>query len=144
MIVTGLFFGASQVPFIKWVWYAASCVAFLAVLWVLFGPLMEEARARDQVRRDTYVRNAILLTVLWLIYPVLVLAGPDGLGLLAPTPATAGLTILDLVAKVVYGIIAMFGSKAVASADLIRGEVAAAEITTHAIPSGALRPARRG
>ncbi len=143
MIVTGLFFGASQVPLIKWVWYAASCVAFLAVLWVLFGPLMEEARARDQVRRDTYVRNAILLTVLWLIYPLLVLAGPDGLGLLPPTPATAGITVLDLVAKVVYGIIAMFGSRAVASADLIRGEVAAAEIVTHAIPSGALRPARR-
>jgi bacteriorhodopsin len=144
MIVTGLFFGASQVPFIKWVWYAASCVAFLAVLWVLFGPLMEEARARDQVRRDAYVRNTILLTVLWLIYPLLVLAGPDGLGLLAPTPATAGLTILDLVAKVVYGVIVMLGSKAITSADLIRGEVAAAEITTHAIPSGALRPARRG
>ena len=144
MIVTGLFFGASQVPFIKWVWYAASCVAFLAVLWVLFVPLMEEARARDQVRRDAYVRNTLLLTVLWLIYPVLVLAGPDGLGLLAPTPATAGITILDLVAKVVYGLIAMVGSKAITSADLIRGEVAAAEIVTHAIPSGALRPARRG
>ena len=44
MIVTGLFFGASQDPFIKWVWYIASCAAFLAVLWVLFGPLMQEAR----------------------------------------------------------------------------------------------------
>jgi bacteriorhodopsin len=143
MIVTGLFFGASQVPFIKWVWYAASCVAFLAVLWVLFGPLMEEARARDQVRRDVYVRNAIILTVLWLIYPVLVLAGPDGIGVLSPTSATAGITVLDLVAKVVYGLIAMVGSKAMTSADLIRGEVSAAEITTHAIPSGALRPARR-
>ena len=70
MIVTGLFFGLSQVPVIKWVWYGASCVAFLAVLWVLFAPLMQEARARDQVRRDVYMRNAVLLTVLWLIYPV--------------------------------------------------------------------------
>lgn len=144
MIVTGLFFGASQVPFIKWVWYAASCVAFLAVLWVLFVPLMQEAQARDQVRRDAYARNVIILTVLWLIYPLLVLAGPDGLGLLAPLPATAGLTVLDLAAKVVYGVISMLGSRAASSADLIRGEVAAAEIATYAIPSGALRPARRG
>lgn len=144
MIVTGLFFGASQVPFIKWVWYAASCVAFLAVLWVLWAPLLEEARARDQVRRDVYVRNAGLLTVLWLVYPVLVLLGPDGLGLLAPTSATAGITILDLAAKVAYGLFAMVGSKAITSADLIRGEVSAAEVVTHAVPSGALRPARRG
>lgn len=143
MIVTGLFFGASQDPFIKWVWYIASCVAFLAVLWVLFVPLMQEARARDQVRRDAYVRNTVVLTVLWLIYPVLVLAGPDGLGILGATPATAGLTVLDLTAKVAYGIMAMFGSRAITTADLVRGEVSAAEITTHSIPSGALRPARR-
>lgn len=143
MIVTGLFFGASQDPFIKWVWYIASCVAFLAVLWVLFGPLMQEARARDQVRRDAYVRNTLVLTVLWLIYPVLVLAGPDGLGILPATPATAGLAVLDLVAKVAYGIMAMAGSRAITTADLVRGEVSAAEITTHSIPSGALRPARR-
>ena len=144
MIVTGLFFGASQAPFIKWVWYAASCIAFLAVLWVLFVPLMEEARARDQVRRDAYVRNVILLTVLWLIYPLLVLAGPDGYGVIAPALATAALTVLDLVAKVAYGLVAMVGSKAVTSADLIRGEVSAAEIVTHAVPSGSLRPMRRG
>jgi len=143
MIVTGLFFGASQDPFIKWVWYIASCIAFLAVLWVLFGPLMQEARGRDQVRRDAYVRNTIVLTVLWLIYPVLVLTGPDGLGILGSTPATAGLTVLDLTAKVAYGIMAMVGSRAVTTADLVRGEVSAAEITTHSIPSGALRPARR-
>lgn len=143
MIVTGLFFGASQVPFIKWVWYIASCVAFLAVLWVLFGPLMQEARARDQVRRDAYVRNTLILTVLWLIYPVLVLAGPDGLGILPALYATAGITVLDLVAKVVYGIISMVGSRSITSADLIRGEVSAAEVATHSIPSGALRPARR-
>ncbi len=148
MIVTGLFFGLSQAPFIKWVWYGASCVAFLAVLWALFVPLMEEARARDQVRRDAYVRNAILLTVLWVLYPVIVLLGPDGTGLLGPnsligpTVATAALTVLDLVAKVGYGVLAMFGSKAVASADLIRGELQAAEIATHAVPSGALRPGR--
>ncbi len=104
---------------------------------------MQEARARDQVRRDTYVRNAILLTVLWLIYPVLVLAGPDGLGLLAPTPATAGIAVLDLVAKVAYGLVALIGSRAITSADLIRGEVSAAEVVTRAVPSGALRPARR-
>ena len=71
------------------------------------------------------------------------LAGPDGLGVLPALYATAALTVLDLVAKVLYGLIAMFGSKAITSADLIRGEVSAVEIATDAIPSGALRPARR-
>lgn len=143
MIVTGLFFGASEAPFNKWVWYAASCVAFLAVLWVLFVPLREEALGRDQVRRDVYSRNVAILTVLWLLYPVLVLLGPDGLGMWPAALATPAIAILDLVAKVAYGIVAMFGSRQVTTADLIRDEVSSVEIATHAIPSGALRPAYR-
>jgi bacteriorhodopsin len=142
MIVTGLFFGASQDPFAKWVWYIASCVAFLAVLYVLFGPLREEAMGRDQTRANTYKLNVGLLTVLWLLYPIFVILGPDGLGYWSALFTTALIVILDLVAKVAYGLLAMVGSKRITTEDMTRGEVTPAEVTTHSVPSGPFRVSR--
>ena len=142
MIVTGLFFGASEDPFAKWVWYIASCVAFLAVLYVLFGPMREEAMGRDQTRANVYKLNTALLTVLWLLYPVFVILGPDGLGYWSALFTTALVVVLDLVAKVAYGLMAMVGSKRITTEDMTRGEVTPAEVTTHSVPSGPFRVSR--
>lgn len=136
MIVTGLFFGASQEPFQKWTWYITSCVAFLAVYYVLFGPLREEAQARDEERRSAYNRDVVILAVLWLLYPIFVILGPDGLGIWTATLSTAAIAILDLVAKVVYGFITMAGSKKAADGDLARHTVAPASLVSHSVPSG--------
>ena len=103
MIVTGLFFGMSEDPFNKWVWYLTSCAAFLAVYWVLFGPMRQEAQARDPERRGAYTRNVGIPAVLWLLYPVIVILGPDGLQYWTATFATACITLLDLTAKVRHG-----------------------------------------
>ncbi len=140
MILTGLFFGLSDDPFPKWVWFVTSCVAFLAVYYVLLLPMKEEASLRDQARRNAYRRNLPILGGLWLIYPIVVFLGPDGIGAWSATLATACITILDLTAKVGYGFISMGGSKQIASADLARGEVSAAMVSTHAVPSGAPAP----
>lgn len=142
MIVTGLFFGASEDPFAKWVWYIASCVAFLAVLYVLFGPMREEAMGRDQTRANVYRLNTALLTVLWLLYPIFVILGPDGLGYWSALFTTAVIVVLDLVAKVAYGLLAMVGSKRITTEDMTRGEVTPAEVTTHSVPSGPFRVSR--
>ena len=140
MILTGLFFGLSEDPFAKWAWYITSCVAFAAVYYILLLPLMKEASMRDEQRRRTYRRNLPILAVLWLIYPVFVVLGPDGVGVWSATLATAAIVILDLTAKVIYGFIAMGGSKRTADADLARGEVSPAMISTHAVPSGMPAP----
>ena len=136
MIVTGLFFGLSDEPVAKWTWYVASCVAFLAVYTVLFGSLRLESEARDAERRRAYGRNLPVLVVLWLLYPVIVILGPDGLRIWSPTLATACITILDLAAKVGYGLLSMAGSKAIAGADVKRAAPTAAAIEIHAVPSG--------
>ena len=143
MIVTGLFFGLSDDPVAKWTWYIASCAAFLAVYYILFGPMKAEAEARDMARRSTYARNLPILSGLWLLYPIVVLLGPDGLKIWSPVLATACLTILDLAAKVGYGLVSMGGSKQIADEDIRRGEVEAAEISTHSVPSGAPVPLSR-
>ncbi len=69
MIVTGLFYGMSVDPFAKWMWFITSCVAFLAVYYILFGAMRKEAMARDSERRSAYTRNVLILSALWLLYP---------------------------------------------------------------------------
>ena len=95
---------------------------------------------RDSERRSAYRRNLPILGVLWFLYPIFVIFGPDGVGYWSPVVATAAIVILDLTAKVVYGFIAMGGSKRVADADLTRGEVSPAMVSTHAVPSGTPAP----
>ena len=140
MIITGLFFGLSEDPVAKWTWYITSCVAFAAVYYILLLPLMKEATMRDGERRNAYRRNLPILGILWLLYPIFVILGPDGVGTWSATVATAAIVILDLTAKVVYGFIAMGGSKRITDADLARGEVSPAMVSTHAVPSGMPAP----
>lgn len=140
MILAGLFFGMSVDPFAKWMWFIVSCVAFLAVYYILFGALKREAAMRDSERRSAYDRNVVILSALWLLYPILVFFGPDGIYAWSATFTTSVIVILDLTSKVVYGFIAMGGSRAITDADLARGSVSPAMIATHAVPSGAPAP----
>lgn len=140
MVLTGLFFGMSVDPVAKWTWFITSCAAFLAVYYILFVALWQESSARDGERRSAYRRNMLILSGLWLLYPVLVFFGPDGIYAWSATVTTALIVILDLTSKVVYGFIAMVGTKAITDADIARGEVSAAMISTHAVPSGSPAP----
>jgi len=140
MILTGLFFGISVESYAKWTWFIASCVAFLAVYYILFGALRGEANARDGERRSTYGRNVIILSALWLLYPIIIFFGPDGIYAWSATVTTAFITILDLTAKVAYGFVSMGGSKTITTADLARHDASPAMISTHTVPSGSPEP----
>lgn len=136
MIVTGLFSGLSEDPTHRFVWFGVSCGAFLAVYAALFGPLRREASLRDGARRRAYGRNALVLAVLWLIYPVVVGLGPHGAGVISPTTETGWIAVVDLLAKVAYGLIFSHDSKIIATGDLHRGEVVAEPVVEHTVPSG--------
>lgn len=108
MILTGLFAGLSGTTGPKWTWYALSSGAFLAVLYLLWGPLLAEARSRGGHPATPRVRAyrilAGYLSVIWFIYPIVWALGPLGAKAWGITLDAAIFTILDLVAKVVFGI----------------------------------------
>ena len=137
MIVTGLFYGASEATGPKYIWFIVSCGAFLAVYATLFGPLLREARARDDVRRSAYLRSAVVLAVLWLVYPVVDLLGNNGIQAVGALVTTAVLTVTDLLAKVAYGFLSTHGTSRVAEHDLAVGAIEPAPVSSEAVPSSA-------
>ena len=118
MIVTAFAFGASEVPAIKWTWFLVSCIAFVAVYYVLFIPHMQaNAAERDDVRL-TYRRNVVALSVLWLIYPIILAVAPDGGRLIGDVAGVLSIAVLDVVAKVVYGLMAVVSDTKATDIDL--------------------------
>lgn len=121
MIATALFFGLSPVAWIKWSWFAISCGAFGAVYYLIWGPLRDEAGQQRADVRKTYGTNAALLSIIWLIYPLLLLIDPEGLHWIGSTADVAAIALLDLTAKVAYGLFSVSEHARIAEADLALG-----------------------
>ncbi len=105
MIVTALFFGLASVFWIKWTWFLVSCAAFLGVYYVIWVPLLHENQSEEPKVQSDYRRNAVILSVLWLIYPLILAVSTDGLGLISSALGVALIAIIDLVSKVAYGLL---------------------------------------
>jgi bacteriorhodopsin len=102
MIVTGLISSLAQVPVVKWVWYVWSCVAFVGVLYLLWGPLRAMAVERGGALGGAYTKNVTFLTVIWFLYPIVFLAGPEGLKIITDPTSVLAILVMDVIAKVVY------------------------------------------
>jgi bacteriorhodopsin len=118
MIATAFAFGASEVGWMKWTWFIISCAAFLGVYYVIWGSQMEaNALERDDIR-STYRRNATILSVLWFIYPVILAVAPDGLNIVSDAFSVLVIAILDVLAKVAYGLMAVSSDSKATDRDL--------------------------
>ncbi len=118
MILTALFFGASEVLWIKWAWFIISCVAFLGVYYVIWVSQIEANKLERDDIRSAYRRDATILSVLWLIYPLVLLVSPDGLYAIGGTTAIALIAILDVLSKVVYGLLTVASDTKATDRDL--------------------------
>ena len=115
MILTALFFGASEVAWIRGTWFLVSCVAFLGVCYVAWVSNMQaNALERDDVRAN-YRRDAAILSVLWLI---ILAVAPDGLHWIGDAASVLLIGVLDVVPKVVYGLTAVASDTKTADRDL--------------------------
>lgn len=107
MIVTGLAGAlATASPGVRIAWWAISCGALLALLYFLVEALSEAAKRQpeDVASLAGTLRNMII--VLWLAYPVVWILGTEGtVGVLPLYWETAAFMVLDLTAKVGFGLV---------------------------------------
>lgn len=122
MILTGLFGALSLDSTHKYVWFIVSCGFFLAVLALVWGPVRSAAVEQGAQTAALYNKLLGILTVLWFIYPVLWILGTEGTGSISLNTEVAVFTIIDLTAKVGFGLLLVTGIKKMTAS----GEVAAA------------------
>ena len=102
MIVAGLISSLATTGGVKWAFYGWSCAAFLGVLYLLWGPLRVAVQARGEAVAKAYGSNLTMLSVLWLIYPVVFLVGPEGIARVSDAATVWAFLVLDVLAKVAY------------------------------------------
>lgn len=86
-------------------WWGVSTGFFVVLLVFLFSGLSDKVSKLDSETQGTFNILRILIVILWSAYPVWWLIGSEGLGVLGLTTETAGFAVLDLTAKVGFGII---------------------------------------
>ncbi len=102
MILTGFVAGLTDRPSLKWSFYACSCASFLAIYALLFGPY-KKLTATGPHGAD-FAKKAVVLSAIWLAYPIVFLLGQEGARAWPPIVDAVLFTILDLLAKVAYGL----------------------------------------
>jgi sensory rhodopsin len=103
-IALGLVAAVVAAP-LKWVLYLAGMVTFAAVVYHAYAPFDEAARQNDEATFALYRKLRAFLVVLWLVYPVIWLAGPNAFQLMDVETTALVVTYIDLVAKVGFGFI---------------------------------------
>jgi bacteriorhodopsin len=102
MIWTGFAAALTDNMTVKWTFYITSCIAFLFIFKLLFGDFKRYAATGPN--SADYNRKAVILSVLWLAYPFVFILGQEGLRLWSPSTDAVLYTVLDLTAKVAYGL----------------------------------------
>jgi len=87
------------------IWWGVSTGFLLVLLYMLYGSLADKASKLSGEAASTFSTLRNLIVVVWLIYPVWWIVGTEGLRLISLNIETAGFMVLDLVAKVGFGII---------------------------------------
>ena len=118
MILTAFIFAASETDWTKWTWFIISCAAFVAIYYVIWMPQLRASdNERDDVR-SSYRRSAMILSVLWFLYPWVLLVSPDGLNVISDAWGVLLIAILDVLSKVVYGFTSIADDSAATDRDL--------------------------
>jgi bacteriorhodopsin len=129
MIATGVIAAFTADDTVKYVWFAVSCGAFLGVLYALVGPIAAAAKTQGPAVAGLYRRLMSVLVGLWFVYPVLWLLGTEGTASIGQTTEVATFAIIDVTAKVVFGVLLVTGVGRLVGAretEVVEAEVALA------------------
>ena len=111
MIVTGFLATLADTD-TKWMWYVASSVALVLIAYVLYVNIMKTVKSvGGKELTKLYTTLAVYLSVLWVAYPVVWLLGTTGQGKLSFKTENAVYAVLDLLAKVGFGLLLVWSLK---------------------------------
>ncbi|MFC4359148.1 bacteriorhodopsin [Halobium salinum] len=106
MIATGVIAALEPTPAYRILWWGISTGALLVLLYVLVGTLSEQARTKSAEVASLFGTLRNLTIALWLLYPVVWILGTEGtIGVLPLYWETAAFMVLDLSAKVGFGVL---------------------------------------
>lgn len=94
--------------------FGAGSVAFVGLLYLLYRPMTAAGRASPDAALFGKLRDVI--GVLWLIYPVVWVTGPPGLGVMTAEMTALVIVYLDLVTKVGFGVIVLNARESIGAA----------------------------
>ncbi|WP_435363886.1 bacteriorhodopsin [Haloarchaeobius sp. DYHT-AS-18] len=113
MIGTGLIAALETTPAYRIVWWGVSSGALLVLLYFLVGTLSKQAKSKSTQVQTLFSQLRNIVMGLWLLYPVVWLIGTEGtLGILPLYWETAAFMVLDLSAKVGFGMV-LLGSRSI-------------------------------
>ncbi len=105
MILCGLLADLSASPAIRLTWFLCGMGAFVAVVYLIWGPLRRVATEGGPELAAGYSRLTTFLSVLWVCYPTIWALGPSGLGLLGQPLETALFVFVPFLSKVGFSIL---------------------------------------
>lgn len=99
------------------VWWAISTAFLVVLLYFLFGSLSQKAEELGGKATSKFKLLRNLIVVIWALYPVWWIVGTEGLAILPNLGVeTAGFAVLDLTAKIGFGIILLSSREALVQA----------------------------
>lgn len=108
-------------------WWGVSTGFFVVLVYYLFSGLSERVAQMDGDTKSTFNTLRYMILVLWTAYPVWWLIGSEGLEVVSLPIETAGFMVLDLTAKVGFGIILLRSHSILESSPTPSGEAATAD-----------------
>lgn len=115
VIASGLIADLSVVPWVRYLWYTNGVVAFLIVLWVIWGPLRAKTRRQGPELSEFFDKLTTYFTVLWIGYPIVWIIGTSGFGLINQTIDTLLFCILPFFSKVGFSFLDLHGLRSLNS-----------------------------
>ncbi|MBM3664495.1 MAG: rhodopsin, partial [Actinobacteria bacterium] len=115
MITTGFFAGVTSSN-LRYIWFIVSALVFVWLLWVLLSEVLKAANERAPEVKAKFTQLAVLLAVVWTIYPILWLLGTEGFNIIGITGEIATFAIIDLIAKVGFGFLLLSNRKVLEAA----------------------------
>lgn len=116
MILTGLLAGSLGPGFGGGFWFIVSTIAMIVLLYLVATRLYSEAARQGGAAQQVFGTLAILTLVLWSLYPVVWLLGTEGFGAVGSTGEVLLFLILDVLAKIGFGILLLTNREALGQA----------------------------